>query len=475
MANAGSQVVEFERLKAHFEAHGQVDVFRLWERLEDPQRQRLLAQARALDLPALLEALRASQRRDAPAPGRLTPPPVERIAEHGGSPARIEAARQRGEGLLAAGRVAVLVVAGGQATRLGFEGPKGAFPIGPVTDRCLFGIHAQKLRGLGRRFGRTLPWYVMTSPATDTATRKLFAAADGFGIASEDVFFFEQAMVPSFDLEDRLMLAAPDRIIENPDGHGGTVTALERSGALDDMERRGITTAFYHQVDNPLVRVADPVYLGFHANAGAEMSCKVVQKVDPHEKVGVVAQIDGVLGVVEYTELDDAHRLARDDRGDLLYWAGSVAIHLFETAFLRRVAAEADRWLPFHASEKKIPTLDEQGRTQIPEQPNGRKLERFVFDALPAAKSTCVVETARAAEYSPVKNAEGTDSPRSARRDLVAQYRAWLDAAGVSAPPGAAIEIDHSQVDGPEDLQRLGIRSASEAGDIVRIATGAET
>ena len=223
------------------------------------------------------------------------------------------------------------------------------------------------------------------------------------------------------------------------------------------MERRGVTTVFYHQVDNPLVRLADPVYLGFHANAGAEMSCKVVQKVDPYEKVGVVAQIDGILGVVEYTELDDAHRLARDDRGDLLYWAGSVAIHLFETAFLRRVAAEADRWLPFHASEKKIPTLDERGR------------------ALRAAKSTCVVETVRDAEYSPVKNAEGTDSPRSARRDLAAQYRAWLDAAGVSAPPGAAIEIDHSQIDGPEDLQRLGIQNASEAGDIVRIATGAAT
>ncbi len=475
MGNAGSHVVEFERLKAHFEAHGQTHVFRFWERLEHAQRQRLLAQAAALDLPALLDALRASQRRDAPAPGRLTPPPVERIAEHGGSPARIEAARQRGEELLAAGRVAVLVVAGGQATRLGFEGPKGALPIGPVTERCLFEIHAQKLRGLGRRFGRTLPWYVMTSPATDAATRKLFAEAGGFGVASADVFFFEQAMVPSFDFEDRLMLAAPDRIMENPDGHGGTVTALERSGALDDMERRGVTTVFYHQVDNPLVRVADPVYLGFHANAGAEMSCKVVQKVDPHEKVGVVAQIDGILGVVEYTELDDAHRLARDDRGDLLYWAGSVAIHLFETAFLRRVAGEPDRWLPFHASEKKIPTLDERGRAQVPEQPNGRKLERFVFDALRAAKSTCVVETARASEYSPVKNAEGADSPRSARRDLVAQYRAWLDAAGVSAPPGAAIEIDHSEIDGPEDLQRLGIQNASEAGDIVRIATGAAT
>jgi UDP-N-acetylglucosamine/UDP-N-acetylgalactosamine diphosphorylase len=468
-------VVEFDRLKAHFQAHGQAHVFRFWGSLEAAQRERLLAQAAALDLPALLEALRAAQQRGTGPPGHLEPPAVERLPEHGGSPSSLETARQRGEELLAGGRVALLVVAGGQATRLGFEGPKGAFPIGPVTDRCLFEIHAQKLRGLRRRFGRPLPWYVMTSPATDAATRKLFAAADCFGVASEDVFFFEQAMVPSFDFEDRLILAEPDRIMANPDGHGGSLIALERSGALDDMERRGITTLFYHQVDNPLVRVADPVYLGFHANAGAEMSCKVVQKIDPHEKVGVMAQIDGVLGVVEYTELDDAQRFARDERGDLLYWAGSVAIHLFETVFLRRVAAEAERWLPFHTSEKRITMLDDRGRAQVPEQPNGRKLERFVFDALPAAKSTCVVEASRAVEYSPIKNAEGTDSPHTAREDLVAQYRAWLDAAGVSAPPGAVIEIDHSEVDGPEDLQRLGIRNASEASDIVRTATGAAT
>ncbi len=473
MGNAGAQVSHSDRLKAHFEAHGQSHVFRFWERLEGAQRRRLLAQAAALDLPGLLEALGASRQRERSTAARLAPPAVERSAEHGGDPARIQAARQRGEELLSTGRVAVLVVAGGQATRLGFEGPKGAFPIGPVSDRCLFEIHAQKLRGLRRRFGRALPWYVMTSPATDAATRKLFAATDGFGIASEDLFFFEQATVPSFDLEGRLILAEPDRIMENPDGHGGSVIALERSGALGDMEGRGITTLFYHQVDNPLVRVADPVYLGFHANAGAEMSCKVVQKVDPHEKVGVVAQIDGLLGLVEYTELDDAQRHARDEHGELVYWAGSVAIHLFETAFLRRVAAEAERWLPFHVSEKKIPTLDDQGRARVPEHPNGRKLERFVFDALPAAKSACVVEADRAVEYSPVKNAEGTDSPRSARADLVAQYRGWLDAAGVSAPPGAAIEIDHSQVDGPEELQRLGIRTAGEAGDIVRIETGA--
>jgi UDP-N-acetylglucosamine/UDP-N-acetylgalactosamine diphosphorylase len=220
--------------------------------------------------------------------------------------------------------------------------------------------------------------------------------------------------------------------------------------------------------------MADPAYLGFHDAAGAEMSCKVVSKVHPNEKAGVVALVDGAVGVVEYTELDDEHSEARDASGELVYWGGNTAIHVLETSFVRRIAAEADRWLPLHASEKKIPTLDEQGRPLTPSEPNGRKLERFVFDALPAAANVCVVETARAEEFSPVKNAAGTDSPETARRDVVAQYVSWLEAGGLEVPPDSMLEIDHSRIDAPEDVRALGIRNLAEAGDIVRIASGAD-
>jgi UDP-N-acetylglucosamine/UDP-N-acetylgalactosamine diphosphorylase len=369
--------------------------------------------------------------------------------------------------------VGALVVAGGQATRLGYDGPKGAFPIGPVSGRTLFEVQAQKIRRLRSRWGREIAWYVMTSDATDAPTRELFARQAYFGLPPSDVFCFRQGMVPSFDFDDRILLAEPGRITENPDGHGGSLTALLRSGALDDMERRGVDTLFYYQVDNPLVRMADPAFLGFHALAGAEMSCKVVRKRDAFEKAGVLANIDGRIGVVEYTELDAASRDARDASGELVFWAGNTAIHAFDVAFVRRIAAEAERWLPFHAAEKTIPTLDAQGRPFSPSQPNGRKLERFVFDALPAARAVCIVETARSAEFSPVKNASGSDSPESSRRDLVALYAAWLREAGIEPPAGATIEIDASRVDGPEDLRELGIRNLDEARDIIRIGPGA--
>lgn len=462
-----------EALRAAYEEHGQGHVFRFWDRLDTASRERLARQAAGIDLPAVLRGYARTQQSASQAAPKLEPVEVVRSLDHGGDPEAWRQARARGEELLREGRVGVMVVAGGQATRLGYPGPKGAFPLGPVSERSLFEIHAQKLRRLRDRSGVAIPWYVMTSQATDEATRSFLAEHDHFGLPPQDVFFLVQRMVPSFDFEGKLMLERPDRIFENPDGHGGALTALLSSGALDDMQTRGIDTLFYFQVDNPLLRIGDPVFLGFHAAQRAEMSCKVVRKQDPAEKVGVVARVDGRVGVVEYTEIDEAHRTARDEHGELRFWTGSIAVHVFDTAFIRRVAEDADTYLPFHASAKKIPALDEQGHPTRPDQPNGHKLERFVFDALPVAENVLVMETPRAEEYSPVKNAEGSDSPATARRDLSARYRAWLEASEIELPaPGCLLEIDHSRVDGPEDARALGIHRADEAPDVIRIAPG---
>jgi UDP-N-acetylglucosamine/UDP-N-acetylgalactosamine diphosphorylase len=228
------------------------------------------------------------------------------------------------------------------------------------------------------------------------------------------------------------------------------------------MARRGIDTISYYQVDNPLIQLADPVFLGLHDLAGAAMSAKVVRKTDPMEKVGVLARVDGRLGVVEYTEIDDHHRNLRDASGELVYWAGSIAIHAIEVGFARRVAADAEHLLPYHASAKKIPAIDAAGRPLELAQPNGHKLERFLFDALPAAQRVAIVEVERSEEYAPVKNAGGADSPETARRALDEQARRWLASAGIEPPPGLWIELDHAQIDGEDDARESGIRSAKE-------------
>jgi UDP-N-acetylglucosamine/UDP-N-acetylgalactosamine diphosphorylase len=453
---------DIRALRARFEELDQGHVLRFWDRLTPAQQRELGQQAASLDLPALLRGFRSTQR-PAATFHKLEPPPVERLPERGGNAEAWAEARERGEELLRHGRVALMVVAGGQGSRLGFDGPKGLYPLGPVTGRTLFALQAQRIRRLRERTGAAIPWYVMTSDATDAATRRAFAEVDHFGLPARDVYFLRQGMVTSFDFDGKLILERPDRIFVNPDGHGGSLTALAASGALDDMERRGITTIFYYQVDNPLIAIGDPVFLGFHNGAGAEVSCKSLRKREPGEKMGVFARSDGRMCVVEYTEITPEHRDARDANGGLVYDAGNLAVHAFEVEFVRRVAAEAERWLPWHASAKKIPTIDATGAPVEPGEPNGLKLERFVFDALRAAETVCVVETGRD-EYEPVKNASGAESPQSSRRALTQRYRRWIEDAGLRAPgPAHQIEIDESRIAGADDLRALGIATIERA------------
>jgi UDP-N-acetylglucosamine/UDP-N-acetylgalactosamine diphosphorylase len=381
---------------------------------------------------------------------------------------------ERGEALLAEGRVGVLVVAGGQGSRLGYRGPKGAFPIGPVSSRSLLELLAQKLRGVERRYGCRVPGYIMTSPATDAATRELFEKNGHFGLDREGLFFFSQQWVPAIDFKGSLILERPDRIAESPDGHGASIPALLASGALKQIEERGVSTVFYCHVDNPLVRIADPMLLGFQTLSGAEVACKAVRKRDALEGLGTLARLDGRAAVVEYTEIEEPHRSRRDSEGELVFWAGSIGVHALDVAFLRRVAGDSESLLPYHASPKRIPTVDSSGKAVKPSTPSGYKLERFVFDAFPAARSLVAVEARREEEYSPIKNATGTASPESGRRDLVACYRRWLDAAGIALPENGdlALELDHGWIDGPEDAKVLGIRHATEARHLIRVAPG---
>ena len=455
-----------KELQDRYQELGQAHVFGFWEDLTSPERATLLIQAARLEpelpeqLAAIPRALESGEGQRGSGLAEVRPlKKAVALPQDAASEAVFERAREVGRRVLEAGRVAVLVVAGGQGSRLGYPGPKGNYPVGPVTDRTLFALQAQKLRGLQARFGCSVPWYVMTSPATDAATRESFEQANYFGLGRDQVFFFTQGMAPAVGLDGRLLLASPGRIVETPNGHGGVLTALKDSGGLEDMDLRGTDLIFYYHVDNPLVQIGDPAYLGFHEQQEAEMSCKVIRKTDPMAKVGVVAEVEDHLAMLEYTELTDSLRNARDEQGELLYWAGNIGMHLFTTSFVRRVAESAAANLPYHASAKAIPSIDESGNAQQPSEPNGYKLERFVFDALPASRATCVMEVDAKQEFSPIKNAEGGESPASARRDLDSQYRLWIEAAGLPCPePNRSIEIDHSYIDNLDDARSIALQ-----------------
>jgi UDP-N-acetylglucosamine/UDP-N-acetylgalactosamine diphosphorylase len=439
-------------LRARFEEAGQGHVLQHLDELSGEERDRFLEQLEGVDLDWVQKRYgqyQAEKNREC-VQADLEPAPVTPLPDSPEQAAREAEARAAGDAALAQGRMAAFLVAGGQGTRLGFDGPKGAFPIGPVTDRTLFQYHAEQIRARARRCGAAIPWYIMTSDANDAATRAFFREHDHFGFDPDDISFFRQDMVPAVDFDGKLILEAPGRLAMNPNGHGGSIFALVRSGATRDMRRRGIDTISYFQVDNPLVTICDPVFAGYHLQAGAGMSSKVLAKRDPGEKVGAVCYIDGTLGVVEYSDLPEEEMYARDADGRLKHWAGSIAIHMLDVDFVDRVGSGAGQ-LPWHCAFKKIPYYDAaRGETVKPEEPNGVKFETFVFDALPLTDATVTMEVAREEEFAPVKNPAGQDSPESCRTLLSNRAGRMLDACGVQVPADA-----HGNVDARIELSAL--------------------
>jgi len=439
-----------------FEAAGQGQVFRFFHKLDDVSRERLLAQAAEIDL-AEIARLKAkllggesgaAQRVDL---SDLTPAPYEHLPEHGGDAPTWAEARVAGEAALRAGKVAAFTVAGGQGTRLGYDGPKGSFPVTPLRRKSLFQVFAEKLLAAERRYARPLHWFIMTSHQNHEATVGFFARHAHFGLSPERVHFFTQGRMPAVDFEGRILLEAPDCIAMSPDGHGGSLRALARHGALDVMAREGIDTLSYFQVDNPLVRCIDPAFIGWHRLKNSEMSSKMLPKAYAGEKLGHFCMQRGRLVVIEYSDLPKAMQEERDAvTGGLRFSAGSIAIHLLDREFIRRMSAGAgggSESLQFHRADKKIPTLDAEGQSVVSAEPNGVKFELFVFDALPFARNPIVIETSREDEFASVKNADGPDSPKSSCEAQLRQAARWFAAAGErietdeSGLPKIALEV----------------------------------
>ncbi len=400
-----------------------------WNELSAVERQSLIAQIESIDLTEIRALYETRDRPQViPDASRIQPAPM--VAYD----ALTAEDRQTGERMLAAGAVAVLLVAGGQGTRLGFDKPKGMFSIGPISTKSLFQIHAEKVRATSERYGKPVPFLIMTSHATHDDTVSYFEANKYFGLPKSEVFFFRQGTMPAVDLATgRLLLEKPGVLFSSPNGHGGTLTALADSGLLNAMSSRGIQNIFYLQVDNPLVKIADPAFLGRHHLTKSEVSSKAIVKAYPKEKMGVLSQVDGRCTIIEYSDMPESLLNATDSTGKLLHRAGSPAIHIFDVAFLKRITQGALR-LPFHLARKKVPCIDASGKPVQPTTENALKFELFIFDALPLADRSLVVESPRSEEFSPIKNAEGVDSPASCRRDLINLAATWLQAAGAEVP-----------------------------------------
>jgi len=413
--------IDFIPLRKTLVAAGQEQVLRFVDQLDHGGQAQLAAQLMALDLARITELAESYVRQmpEVKLPTKMEP--VKVYPKEAGETHRTlyADARKKGEEMLRAGKIAAFLVAGGQGTRLGYDGPKGEYPVTPIKSKPLFMVFAEQLLNHERTYGKRVPWYVMTSDVNDAPTRAFFKKNAYFGYAPDDVIFFQQGMMPAFSMDGKMLLGAKDSLALSPDGHGGSLRALQRSGALADMRRRGVEHLSYFQVDNPMVYCIDPLFMGLHALTGSEMSSKTVPKAGPLEKVGNFVFADGSVQVIEYSDLPESFAKQTNGDGSLRFDAGSIAIHALAVSFVERLNAGGDLKLPWHRAEKKVPYVDENGQTIKPDKVNAVKLEQFVFDAIPLAKNAIVYGTDRSEEFSPVKNAEGVDSPATCRRDQI--------------------------------------------------------
>lgn len=347
--------------------------------------------------------------------------------------------QRKGEELISASKVACFTVAGGQGSRLGYDGPKGCYPTSCVSNKSLFEMFAQTIYANERKYGAEIPWYIMTSPLNHTQTISFFEAHNHFGLNPNKIKFFEQGVMPSFDAKTGdILLADPAHLATNPDGHGGAYKALHVSGALEHMIEQGIEQLCYFQVDNPNAKIIDPVFIGLHAfspESSGEFSSKMVAKASWDEKVGVFCRVGETISVVEYSDLPKELAQMTNEKNELMFNAGSIAIHIISTAFINKIATDPNYALPFHRAVKKVPHFDtETGQRVEPDQPNAIKLERFVFDAIALADRSIVLETDRVEEFAPVKNATGSDSIETSQQLQSQRAANWLVSAGVSVP-----------------------------------------
>ncbi len=433
-----------------FKEIGQGHLFAFWERRPNLEKETLISDLKALDI-SLIDSLKMRLREAKPAKPDFKPVDYVSVDRARAD----EDALRVGDEFIRSGKTCFLTVAGGQGSRLGFDGPKGMFKISPIRRASLFQIFAEKILFANRKYGLKMPWLIMTSPLNHEDTKNFFEEKNYFGLDRESVYFFNQGVLPSMYPDGRLVLDVDGGLFKNPNGHGGVISALKDSGLIKKLKDMGIEEIFYFQVDNPLVNIPDPLFLGWHIKEGSEMSSKVIKKAFPEEKLGSIGLINGKPGVIEYSDLDRELMYLKDERGELLYSQGSIAVHILNVRFIESQHGK----LPYHLARKKVKALipTERG-TEIKEE-EVIKFEMFLFDAIPAARNPLFFETERREEFSPLKNREGVDSIATCIRGQIEKYAFWLERLGVKVPRNEggesiyAIEISPLFAPSFEDLR----------------------
>eukprot|EP00088_Acartia_fossae_P004816 TRINITY_DN12083_c0_g1_i1.p1 TRINITY_DN12083_c0_g1~~TRINITY_DN12083_c0_g1_i1.p1 ORF type:complete len:478 (-),score=150.50 TRINITY_DN12083_c0_g1_i1:125-1558(-) len=430
-----------QSLRDLYEKYGQGHVFKFWDELSSEDQSKLVADLQDVNVAEMDDYWKSSQS----CTTVLNTEKMAPVADE--SVGRAESAdadtlhqyEQLAFKAMSEGQVGVLLLAGGQGTRLGVPYPKGMYNIGLPSEKSLYQIQVERILKLQELASRLtggsgkITMYIMTSEHTRVPTQDYFKKNNYFGADEEQIKIFEQRTIPAFDFEGKFIMSSKFGLARSPDGNGGLYWALRKQAVIEDLEKKDIRYLHVYCVDNVLVKVADPSFIGFCMHKGAEAGNKVVEKEAPNEAVGVVVDIEGKFQVVEYSEITQDQSERRDANGRLTFRAGNICNHFFTIDFLKNICSDFEAKLPHHIAKKKVPYVDvKTGEHFKPEKPNGIKLEKFVFDVFQFTNNFVVWECTRGSEFSPLKNADGTksDNPTTSRQAVYKLHRGYLEKAG---------------------------------------------
>lgn len=408
---------------------GQGHLFERWDELSQEDQRGLLRDLRSVNFQLVKRLLH--QRRQGQDSGleldMLAPAQVEGPANANGT--QLEEACPNAEAALSEGKIALFLLAGGIGLGSPTE-PTGMLPVGPISGKSLFQLHAEKIRALNRGYKTSLPLHILIHPDHLDATSEFFKAENHFGLNPSDVHFVPQQLLPLIDRRGRFLRTEPGKLALSPNGHGGVLDGYLNPEGVEELRKNGIEQLFFFQADNPMVRVGDPAFLEHHLNGDYEVSSKYIERLDNEEDLGVFCRIGNTTGVIRYTALPEQERNARETDGRPGFAVGDMAAHIFKLDFISRIHEESLQ-LPFHTSEKTVSFINRQGELERATEPNCFEFNCYLYDALWSAEKNSIVYADRNAEFSPVKNMGGESSALSAQQDLSQLYAGWLQRCGV--------------------------------------------
>ena len=420
---------KIEKIKNKLKKHGQEHLLQKYEELSDEKKEELLNQIENIDF-NLMEKLYKKTREKVDL-GKVTIEPIEHVDKSKLTANEREMYEKKGIEAIKYNKLAVVTMAGGQGTRLGHKGPKGTFIFDPDTNKSIFEALCDTLKEAEKKYDTVIPWYLMTSRENNKATVDFFEKNNYFGYPKDSVKFFKQGELPMISLNGKILMEENGLVKEAANGHGGTLQSMDKNGIIEEMKNNGIEWVFINGVDNVLVKPVDPLLIGMSIHNKVLGAVKSIEKTDPKEKVGVFCRKNKKVGVVEYTEISDKMAHLRDDYGSLVYGDANAIFHLYNIKGLEKVS---ELNLPYHIALKKASYIDENGEKVNGTKPNAYKFEMFIFDSYELFDDVVVLRVKREEEFAPIKNAEGQDSPETARKlykdyigkvECMKKYQEW--------------------------------------------------